>query len=72
MVWSKLMAILTRFSSLADQTSTSPSSDYIETPWKTASENLWKIWGRYNGRIESYGHFDPLLTSGGPDLLVNE
>ena len=42
MVWSKVMAILTRFSSLADQTSTSSSSDYIETPRKTAFENSWK------------------------------
>jgi hypothetical protein len=42
MVWSKVMAILTRFSSLADQTSMSSSSDYIETPRKTAFENSWK------------------------------
>jgi hypothetical protein len=27
---------------------------------------------RYHGRIESYGHFDPLLTSSRPDLLVTE
>jgi hypothetical protein len=39
MVWSKVMAILTRYASLADQISTSTSSDYIETPRKMASEN---------------------------------
>jgi len=36
------MAILTRYSSLVDQTSTSSSRDYIETPKKTASKNSCK------------------------------
>jgi hypothetical protein len=41
-VWLKVMAILTRYSRLADHISTSPSSDYIETPRKTASGNSCK------------------------------
>jgi hypothetical protein len=41
-VWSKVTAIVTRYSSLADETSSSSSNDYIETPRKTASENSCK------------------------------
>jgi len=36
------VAIFTRYSSLADETSSSPSSHYIETPRKTASGNSCK------------------------------
>jgi hypothetical protein len=43
MVGLKVMAILTGYSSLADQTSTSLSSDYIEIPRKTASRNSFKF-----------------------------
>ena len=39
MVWTKTMTILTRYESLADKTSTSPSWDSISTPRKTASGN---------------------------------
>jgi hypothetical protein len=31
-----------------------------------------ELWARSNGRIETYGHFDPLLKSGWPNLLVTE
>jgi len=43
LVWSKMIAILTRYSSLADHTSTPPSSDYIEIPWKQPLETRAKI-----------------------------
>jgi hypothetical protein len=38
-VASKVIAILTRYSSLANQISSSPSNDSIATPRKTASRN---------------------------------
>ena len=72
MVWSKVMAILTRYSSLAGQTSSSPSSDYIETAMKMSPETRAKLWARSNYWIENYSHFDPLLKSDWPDLLVTE
>jgi hypothetical protein len=31
-----------------------------------------ELWARSNGRIETYGHFDLLLKSGWPNLLVTE
>jgi hypothetical protein len=40
---SKVMAILTRYSNLANQTSSSSSSDYIETLRKTTSKNSCKM-----------------------------
>jgi len=72
MVCSKVMAILTCYKSLADHSSTSPSSDYIETIWKQPPETRAKIWGRSIGLIESDCHFDPSLKSGRGDLLVVE
>jgi hypothetical protein len=36
------MPILTHYSSLAEETSSSPNNDYIETPRKMASENSSK------------------------------
>ena len=44
-----------------DQTSSSQSIDSTSTPWKRASRNSIKISSRSNGRIKSYGHFEPLL-----------
>jgi len=72
MVGSKVMAILTRYSILTDQTSSSPSNDLIETPRKTASKNSCKNLSAINGLIKSYAHFNPLLKSGRTDLLLTE
>ena len=58
MVGSKFIALLTHYSSLGDQTSSSPSSDSIATPRETTSrnwckdlsviqqsdQNLWPFW----------------------------
>jgi hypothetical protein len=71
-VGSKVMAILTRYSILTDQTSSSPSNDLIETPRKTASKNSCKNLSAINGLIKSYAHFNPLLKSGRTDLLLTE
>jgi hypothetical protein len=70
MVTSKVMAILTRYSSLADDTSSSPSCDSIATPRKRGFGKSWKNMSAIHGRIESYSHFDSLLKCGRPDLLV--
>jgi hypothetical protein len=56
-VGSKVMAFLTRYSSLGDKTSSSPNWDSISTPRKIAS---------------GYGHFDPFLKSSWPDLHIAE
>jgi hypothetical protein len=40
MVGSKVIALLSRYSSVGDQTSLSPSSHSIATPRKTASEKF--------------------------------
>jgi len=69
---SKVMAILTRYAGLADQTSSSMSSDSIATLMKTASENSCKISARSNRMIKSYCHFDPSFKSGRRDLLIIE
>jgi hypothetical protein len=45
-VGSKVMAILTPYSSLGDQTSSSPNWDTISTPRKTASGNSCKKFKR--------------------------
>jgi len=66
------MAILTLNSSLAEQTSSSPSWDSISIPRKTASGNSCKTLSATKGLIESYGYFNPLLKYGWPDLLVTE
>jgi len=47
----------------SDDTSASSSSDSTSTTRKTASRNSCKIWGRSNGRIKSYGPFEPVLWS---------
>jgi len=72
MVGSKVMAILTRYLSPADHTSSSPNSDCIKTQRQTTSETRAKIRVPSNGRIESYNHFDPLLKSDRPDLVITK
>jgi hypothetical protein len=67
MVESKVMAIFNRYLSLADQTSSSPCSDYIENLRKTT---VIKFWALSNGCIKIYGNFNPLLKFGWLDLLV--
>jgi len=57
------MAISTRYSSLADQITSSPSSHYIETPRKTASGNSCK-------RLRVIQRSDRKF--GRPDLLIFE
>jgi hypothetical protein len=71
-VGSKVMDILTRYSSLADETSSSPSCDSISIPRKQPPKTRAKIQARSNGGIKTYGHFDPLLKSGRHDLHVTE
>jgi hypothetical protein len=71
-VGSKVMAILTRFASLADQTSLLMSSDSLATQRKLPPETRAKIWKQSNGRIESYSHFDSLVKSGRPYLFIIE
>jgi len=72
MVWSKVMAILTSYSSLADQTSSSPRCDSKATPRKMASRNSFKNLARFNNWTKSYGYVNPLLKSRRPDLLVTK
>jgi hypothetical protein len=66
-VGSKIMAILTRYSSLADETR-------VVIPYQPKEIALRKcvqiLWARSNGRIKSYDYFNPLLKSG--HLLVTE
>jgi len=62
-IGSKVMAILTRYSSLADKTASSPCSHYIETPRKPTSGNSCKTL-RVIQRSDR--------KSGWPDLLVYE
>jgi hypothetical protein len=64
------MSLLKRYSSLADQTSSSPSSDSKATIRKTASENSCKKLNAIQRLDQSYDLFDPLLKAGGPDILV--
>jgi hypothetical protein len=68
----KVIAILTRESSLADETSSLPRSDSIATLRKRPPETRAKILRRSNGGIKNYGYFNPLLKSGLPDLLFTE
>jgi hypothetical protein len=68
-VGSKVMAILTRYSFLTDQTSLLPSNDLIETPRKTASTNSCK---NLRAIQRSDQKLCPLLKSGRIDLLVTE
>jgi hypothetical protein len=58
------MAILSRYSSSTDQTSSSPSSHSISNPGKIASRNRSKNLSTSNGRIKSYGPFEPILKVG--------
>jgi hypothetical protein len=44
----------------SDETSSSPSGDSTSTPRKTASGNSSKNLRRSNGRIKSYGPFEPV------------
>jgi len=46
-----------------DDTSDSPSSDSTSSTRKTASGNSCKNFKRSNGRIKSYGPFEPVLKS---------
>jgi hypothetical protein len=71
-VGSKVMAILTRYSSLADETSSSPSCDSIATPRKTASRKLSKNSSAIQWWDKTLWPFDLLLKSGRQDLLVTE
>jgi hypothetical protein len=48
----------------SDETYASPSIDSTSTPKKTASGNSYKILWRSNGRIKSYGRFEPVCWSG--------
>jgi len=66
------MAILTLNSSLAEQTSSSPSWDSISIPRKTASGNSCKTWSAIQGFDRKLWLFYPLLKYGWPDLLVTE
>ena len=47
----------------SDETSPSPSGDSTSTPRKTASGNSCKKLRTSNGRIKSYGPFEPALWS---------
>jgi hypothetical protein len=58
------MAILSRYSCSTDQTSSSPSSHSISNPGKIASRNRSKNLSTSNGRIKSYGPFEPILKVG--------
>jgi len=64
------MALLRRYSSLADQISSSPSSDSKATIRNTASGNSCKNLKAIQQLDQSYDPFDPLLKGGRPDILV--
>jgi hypothetical protein len=66
----KVLVILTRHSSLAEETSSSSSNDSIAT-LNRPQEKHAKI-SVSNDQIKSYGYFNPLLKSGRPHLLVTE
>jgi hypothetical protein len=68
----KGMAILTRFWTLADQTSSSPCCDYLATPRITTSGNSCKILSAIQWWDQKLWSFYSLLKSGRPDLLVTE
>jgi len=53
MVELKVMTILAVILVCHEQTSSSPSSDSIPSPRKTATENSCKNKGAFNGRIKS-------------------
>ena len=59
MVESKVVALLSHYSSLADKTSSSPSSDYIATARKTVFINSSKNLSAINGHIKSNGLLSP-------------
>jgi hypothetical protein len=63
---------LTNYLSLADETSSLSRCDSKATPRKMASRNSCKNLSRSNGRVKSYGYFNPLLQSRRPDLLVTK
>jgi len=58
------MAILTRYARLADQTSSSMSSDSKATRRKMASEKSCKNLSVIHWLDRNYGHFQPSLKSG--------
>jgi len=59
-----MMALLTPYSSLAEQRSTSPISGSTVTERKQTTNNHVKIEVLSNGGIKSYGPFNPLLKFG--------
>jgi len=60
----KLWPVRTVTLAWRDQTSSSSSIDSTSYIWKRHLETHIKFWSRPNGRIQSYGPFEPLLLPG--------
>jgi hypothetical protein len=66
------MARSTRYSSLARQTSSSPSIDSTSTIWKRASENSGKILIAVQRSDQKFWHLQTVTLASRPDLIITE
>jgi hypothetical protein len=64
------MALLSCYSSLADNSSSSSNTDSISIASNSPRDTPVKLCTQSNGRIKSYSHFESLLKLGRQDLLV--